>query len=73
MKKICGKWFSNSIIRMAEKLANDVSEDIDCREKREQLRDAIAYWSCVAAEEAQERAALESKYRLELAKRTCGI
>jgi hypothetical protein len=46
---------------LAETVANDIAEDIDCGETREQLRVAIQFWAAEAAREAQERAALESQ------------
>ena len=61
MKTICGKRFSDSAIKRAERIANDVSEGIYNGDTETQLRAAVAYWSCVAAEEAQSRAALEGE------------
>lgn len=49
---------------LAEKISNDVAEDIDCGESREKLRMAVYYWSSVAAKEASERARLQMMLKL---------
>ena len=37
--------FTKAEVELAAKVSNDISEDIDCKETRAQLRRCIAYWS----------------------------
>ena len=56
--------FSPKQAALAEKIANDINEDVDCQESNRDLRMAISYWADVATVEAQRRAAIEDKLKL---------
>lgn len=45
----------------AAKVANDVTEDIDCRETRKQLREVIRFWSLEHCRESGRRALAQSE------------
>jgi hypothetical protein len=53
--------FSKDQSELAQKIANDIHEDIDCGESRKQLRMAVDYWSCVATDEANRKSSEESQ------------
>jgi hypothetical protein len=48
----------------AAKVSNDVSENIDCRETRAQLREVIRWWASHAGMESVNRASAESDLRV---------
>ena len=60
-----------SIHELATSVSNDISEGIDNGESRKQLRQVISWWADLACEEAQKRAALES--RIEIYKAAKGL
>lgn len=49
----------SEIAELAAKVANDITEDIDCRETRRQLRECIRWWSAASCRESAARANFE--------------
>lgn len=58
--RMVGRYFATDQ-ELAETLANDIAEEIDCGENRIQLRMAIQYWANECAKQSAARAALESQ------------
>lgn len=63
LQRMVGR-FSDKQAELAEKISNDIAEDIDCGESRRTLRMAVAYFADAACLEAQRRASAESKLEL---------
>ena len=56
---------SGSAMRdLALSVSNDISEDIDNRESREQLREVVRWWATKACDEAQRRAEAEQTVKM---------